>query len=302
MSDPSGEATVSGRPSAGQALAQTLAEAADRRARSRNVGALRRLSPFVAAHWGDAALSALFLLVSTSATLGISWAVRLLADHLTRARGGGGAAGLDRWFLLLLAVAVTLGIASAGRYFFVSKLGERVVADLRKVVYRHILSLDPVFFLATRTGEVLSRLTTDIQIVETLVGTSVSVATRNFLMLVGALILMVVVSPHLTGLVLLLIPLVLAPLFLFGRRVRRLTASTQDQFAEAVGYAGESLDALETVQAFGREASAASRFGAAVEKAFSTSLRRMRARAFMTAMVIALVFGGVVGIFWLGVQ
>jgi ATP-binding cassette subfamily B protein len=302
MSDPSGEATVSGRPSAGQALAQSLVEAADRRARSRNVGVLRRLSPFVAAHWGDAALSALFLLVSTSATLGISGAVRLLADHLTNARGGAGAAGLDRWFLLLLAVAVTLGIASAGRYFFVTKLGERVVADLRKVVYRHILSLDPVFFLATRTGEVLSRLTTDIQIVETLVGTSVSVATRNFLMLVGALALMVVVSPHLTGLVLLLIPLVLAPLFLFGRRVRRLTASTQDQFAEAVGYAGESLDALETVQAFGREASAASRFGAAVEKAFSTSLRRMRARAFMTALVIALVFGGVVGIFWLGVQ
>src|SRR6202008_156026 len=118
--------------------------------------------------------------------------------------------------------------------------------------------------------------------------------TRNFLMLVGALALMVVVSPHLTGLVLLLIPLVLAPLFLFGRRVRRLTASTQDQFAEAVGYAGESLDALETVQAFGRERGAAERFGAAVEAAFATSLRRMRARAVMTALVIALVFGGVV--------
>jgi ATP-binding cassette subfamily B protein len=302
MSESSGEASAAGRPSAGQSLAQSLAEAADRRAKSRNIGVLRRLSPFVAAHWGDAALSALFLLVSTSATLGLSGAVRLLVDHLTHARAGGGAAGLDRWFVLLLAVAVTLAIASAGRYFFVTKLGERVVADLRKVVYRHILSLDPAFFLATRTGEVLSRLTTDIQIVETLVGTSVSVATRNFLMLVGALVLMVVVSPHLTGLALLLIPLVLAPLFLFGRRVRRLTTSTQDQFAEAVGVAGESLDALETVQAFGREGSAAGRFGAAVEQAFATSLRRMRARAFMTALVIAVVFGGVVGVFWLGVQ
>jgi ATP-binding cassette subfamily B protein len=302
MSDPSGEAPVTGRPSAGQALAQNLAEAAVRRPRSRNVGALRRLRPLVAAHWGDAAFSALFLLVSTSATLGLSGAVRLLVDHLTGARAGGGTAGLDRWFLLLAAVAITLAIASAGRYFFVAKLGERVVADLRKMVYGHILSLDPAFFLATRTGEVLSRLTTDIQIVESLVGASISVAVRNFLMLVGALILMLVVSPHLTGLVLLLIPLVLAPLFLFGRRVRKLTASAQDQFAEAVGYAGESLDALETVQAFGREGSAAGRFGTAVEQAFATSLRRMRARAAMTALVIAVVFNGVVGIFWLGVQ
>ena len=302
MSDSSGDPSVAGRPSAGQALAQTLDEAAGRRPRSRNVGALRRLSPFVAAHWGDAGLSAVFLLVSTSATLGLSGAVRLLVDHLTGVRAGGGAAGLDRWFILLVGVAVTLAIASAGRYFFVTKLGERVVADLRKVVYRHILSLDPVFFLATRTGEVLSRLTTDIQIIETLVGTSVSVATRNFLMLLGALVMMLVVSPHLTGLALLLIPLILVPLFLFGRRVRKLTASTQDQFAEAVGYAGESLDALETVQAFGREAAAAGRFGTAVEQAFATSLRRMRARAVMTALVIAVVFGGVVGIFWLGVQ
>jgi ATP-binding cassette subfamily B protein len=294
------EATAPGRPSGGQTLAQDLSEAAARRPRSRNVGALRRLSPFVAAHWGDAALAAFFLLVSSSATLALSGAVRLLVDHLTGPSAS--PAGVDRWFLLLGAVAVTLGLASAGRYFFVTKLGERVVADLRKLVYGHILTLDPAFFLATRTGEVLSRLTTDIQIVETLVGGSVSVALRNLVMLVGALALMLVVSAKLTGLVLLLIPLVLAPLFLFGRRVRRLTTSTQDQFAGAVGYAGETLDALETVQAFGRERAAAERFGQAVEAAFATSLRRIGARAVMTAMVIVLVFGGVVAIFWLGVQ
>lgn len=302
MSDPSGEASALGRPNEGQALAQSLAEAAAKRPRSRNIGALRRLAPFVRDHWGDAVLASLFLLVSTSATLGLSGAVRLLVDHLTTARAGGGADGLNRWFWLLGGVAMTLGFASAGRYFFITKLGERVVADLRKVIYRHILTLDQAFFLATRTGEVLSRLTTDIQIVETLVGSSISIATRNALMLIGALVMMVVVSPHLTGLVLLLIPLVLAPLFLFGRRVRKLTASTQDQFAEAVGYAGESLDALETVQAFGREGSAAGRFGAAVEAAFRTSLRRMSARAVMTALVIGVVFNGVVGIFWLGVH
>lgn len=291
---------AAGRPSEGQTLAQALAEAAGRRDRSRNVGALRRLFPFARAHWGDASLALVFLLASTSATLGLSGAVRLLVEHLTGAKAGG--ASTDRWFFLLAAVAIALGLSTAGRYFFITKLGERIVADLRKATYAHILTLDPAFFLQTRTGEVLSRLTTDIQIVETLVGTSISVALRNLLTLVGAVVLMVVVSPHLTGLVLLLIPLVLGPLFLFGRRVRQLTTSTQDQFAEAVGHAGESLDALETVQAFGREGSAAARFGGAVEQAFATSVRRITARAVMTALVIVLVFGGIVGIFWLGVH
>ena len=286
-----------GRPSAGQALARSLDEAAGRRAKSRNVGALRRLGPFIAAHWGDATLSGLFLLVSTSATLGLSGAVRLLID-----RTHVNTAGLNSAFLLLGAVALALALATAGRYFFITKLGERVVADLRKVVYGRILTLDPAFFLHTRTGEVLSRLTTDIQIIETLVGGSVSVALRNLLTLIGGIILMVVVSPHLTGLVLLLIPLVMAPLALFGRRVRKLTASTQDRFAEAVGLAGESLDALETVQAFGRERSAAERFGRAVEASFDTSVKRIGARALMTALVIGLVFGGVVLIFWFGVH
>ena len=300
MSGSPAETTAPGRPSAGAALAQNLSESAGRRERSRKLGALRRLAPFIAAHWGDASLSFLFLLLSTSATLGLSGAVRLLVDQLTGARAAGGA--VDRWFLLIGAVALTLALASALRYFFITKLGERVVADLRKAVYGHILTLDPAFFLKTRTGEVLSRLTTDIQIVESLVGSSISVALRNLLTLIGAIVLMMVVSPPLTGLVLLLIPFVLAPLFLFGRQVRRLTASTQDQFASAVGYAGESLDALETVQAFGREPSTAGRFGQAVEDAFGISLRRMRARAVMTAAVIGLVFGGVVAIFWLGVH
>ena len=299
--DVAGEA--GGRPSTGQALAQTLEEAAGRRAKSRNVGALRRLSPFIAAHWGDATLSGLFLLISTGSTLGLSGAVRLLVDHLGSAeKAHASAASINQWFVLIGGVALALAFATAGRYFFITKLGERVVADLRKVAYQHILTLDPMFFLHTRTGEVLSRLTTDIQIVESLVGSSVSVALRNLLTLIGGLILMVIVSPHLTGFVLLLIPLVVAPLALFGRKVRKLTASTQDRFAEAVGHAGESLDALETVQAFGRERAAADRFGHAVEASFQTSLKRISARALMTALVIGLVFGGVVLIFWFGVH
>jgi ATP-binding cassette subfamily B protein len=300
MSDPAAPDAAPGRPSAGQTLAQSVAEAAERRGRSRRLSALGRLAPLAAAHWGDVALASFFLLISTSATLGLSGGVRVLVDALTHGRATFGV-GVDPWFVLLGLVAV-LGFATAGRYFYVTKVGERCVADLRKNVYAHILSLDPSFFLQVRTGEVLSRLTTDIQIVETLLATSVSVAIRNLLMFLGALVLMLVVSVKLTGLVLLLIPAVLVPLFLFGRRVRSLTARTQDRFAEAVGFAGESLDALETVQAFGREGSAAGRFGLAVETAFQVSLRRITARALMTALVILLVFGGVVGVFWLGVH
>ena len=289
-----------GRPGLGAELVQNLDEAAARRPRSRNVGALRRLVPFARRRGGDALGALIFLLTATAATLGLSGAVRLLVDALTQP--GVSPAQVNLWFGLIGAVAVALALSSALRYFFVTKLGERVVADLRKAVYGHILTLDPGFFLRTRTGEVLSRLTTDIQIVESLMATSVSVALRNLLTLIGALILLVWVSPSLTGLVLLIFPFVLAPLFLFGRKVRRLTISTQDQFASAVGQAGETLDALETVQAFGGEAAAAGGFGAAVEQAFSTSLQRMTARAVMTALVIALVFGGVVAIFWLGVH
>ncbi|WP_304167600.1 ABC transporter transmembrane domain-containing protein [Phenylobacterium aquaticum] len=300
MSELGAEPQVDGRPTAGAALVQEISEAAERRPRSRNVRALGRLLPFIGAHKADAGFASVFLLTATASTLGLSAAVRLLVDHLTSAKAN--PQSVDAWFILLGAVAVALALSSALRYFFVTKLGERIVADLRKATYAHILTLDPAFFLATKTGEVLSRLTTDIQIVESLLSTSVSMALRNFLTLIGALIMLMVVSPHLTGLVLLIFPVVLAPLFLFGRQVRKLTASTQDQFAKAVGHAGETLDALEIVQAFGREASGAARFGEAVEASFRTSLRRMTARATMTAAVIALVFGGVVAIFWLGVH
>ncbi len=303
MNDHSSEAVAEGRPSVGAELARSLDEAGGRRPRGRDVRALGRLVPFARRRWPDAAASLVFLISSTAATLGLSGAVRLLVDHLTKARSEHATPGaINGWFLLIGAVALALAASSALRYFFVTKLGERVVADLRKAVYAHILTLDPKFYLDNRVGEVLSRLTTDIQIVENLLSTSISVALRNLLTLVGALAMLVVVSPRLTGLVLLIFPVVLAPLFLFGRRVRRLTASTQDQFAGAVGYASETLDALETVQAFGREAAAAEGFGAAVEHSFRTSLRRMTARAIMTALVIALVFGGVVAIFWLGVN
>lgn len=195
-----------------------------------------------------------------------------------------------------------LGLATALRYFYVTKTGERIIADVRTALFQRILTLDPVFFAHMRTGEVLSRLTTDIQLVDTLLTTSISYALRNFLTLIGGVALLFFVSPKLTGFVLLIVPVLIVPLFLFGRVVRRLTVQSQDTFAGAVGFAGESVDAIETVQAFGREKSAIGRFGAAVEEAFGVSLKRMRARGVMTAMIIMVMFGGVTLVLWLGAQ
>jgi ATP-binding cassette subfamily B protein len=255
--------------------------------------------PFIVAHKANAFAALFFLLLSTASTLGLTVALRSVVDHgfVT-----GSSQALNRYFLIMVAVALALAAASALRYFFVTKLGEMVVADLRKAVYAHTLTLDQAYFLNTRIGEVLSRLTTDITIVETMVGSAASIALRNLLSLIGALALLFIVSPKLTGLIVLLVPVILVPLFLYGRRVRILSVSAQDRFADAVGFAGESLDALDTVQAFGREKSAAKRFAEAVDMAFRASLTRIEARAIMTAMVIGLIFSGVAVVLWLGAQ
>ena len=299
MSESSVETPVEGRPSAGGTLAQDMEAAAERRGATKNLTALATLWPILRSHAAETVIACLLMVATSAATLGMSGAVRLLVEHLTSNRTG---ASVDPWFWLLGSVAVALGLFTALRYYWVTRLGERIVADLRKSVYGHILNLDPAFFIATRTGEVLSRLTTDIQIIENLLATTASVFLRNTLIMIGALVLMLLVSPKLTLLVLLIIPVVVVPLFLFARPLRNLTTATQDEFARAVGHAGETLDALETVQAFGRERAAADRFGAAVERSFRTSLRRMTARAIMTAAAIMLVFGGVVAVFWLGVH
>ena len=288
------QAEVAGRPGAGAVLADQLAQSAEKRPGRRDLKPLRGLWPPVKNHFGDAILALIFLLCSTTATLAMSAAARIIAD-----KGLGSIADLTRTMLGLGAVVAFLALATAFRFYFVTKLGERVVADLRKTIYDHILTLDQVFFLKTRTGEVLSRMTTDLTIVENMVGTSVSVALRNSLMFVGALVLLMIITPRYTLLVLGLIPLILLPMFYFGRRVRSRSVRAQDRFAEAVGYAGESLDSLETVQAFGREASVAARFGSAVERAFRASMARVRARGLMTALVIVLMFTGVGGILYL---
>ena len=196
MSETAAGTNPKDRPSQGAALSQALDEGAARRGKSRNIKSLGGLAPFVAAHRADAFAALFFLITATASMLGLSASLRILVDKITGANAArASAAAVDPWFLLLFASAVVLALSSAGRYFFVTKLGERVVADLRRKLFGHTLSLDPAFFLKTRTGEVLSRLTTDVQIVETLLATSISVALRNLLSLVGALVLLVVVSP-----------------------------------------------------------------------------------------------------------
>lgn len=291
-------ADIRGRPGAGAQLAEQMGEAGERRERRRDVRPLGRLFPYAMRHKGHVVMAGFWLIMSTAASLALTAAARGAIDNGFE----NGGAQLNLWFLLLGANALFLGFATAVRYYFVTKTGERVIADLRKGLFGRILTLDPAFYASMRTGEVLSRLTTDIALVETLLTTSVSFALRNFLTLVGGTVLLFVVSPKLTGMVLLVVPLLLGPIFLFGRTVRKLTVASQDRFANAVGFAGESVDAIETVQAFGREASAIERFGAAVEAAFGVSLVRMKARAFMTAMIIVVMFGGVTLVLWLGAQ
>jgi len=298
MSDTQTPSEAAGRPTAGAAMAASFAAAAQRREKKKDLRPLAGILPFVARHLGEAIAAGLFLVISTAATLGITGAARIVVD-----RGFGQEATpevLTRYFLLMAAVAVVMASATALRYYFVTRLGERVVADIRKALYSHVLRLDQAFFLKTRTGEVLSRMTADITIIENFLTTSISMGLRNSFSILGALVLLMFVSPRLTLFVLLLAPVVLAPLFLYGRRVRSLTVRSQDLFAGAMGYAGETLDALDTLQAFGQEKNAADRFAGSVESAFSASVSRIGARAVMTFLVMSLAFGGVTAILFTG--
>ncbi len=282
-------AVATGRPNSGAVLAQSMEQAAARRPKSRDLSPLVGLWPHAKAHIGDAVLAGLFLVVSSLSTLAVGGAGRMVVDHGLAAHSY---AALNHTFLIVGGVVVALAVATACRFYFVSRLGERIVADLRKQLYDHVLTLDPGFFMHIRTGEVLSRMTTDMTIIET-VSAYASIFLRNLVMFVGALTALAIVAPGYAGFILVLVLGVLLPLIAFGRHVRKLSARAQDRFADAIGFAGESLDALETVQAFNRETSVAARFAKSVETAFQASMARIRARALMAAMIIALGFAGI---------
>ncbi|MDO9460105.1 MAG: ABC transporter transmembrane domain-containing protein [Alphaproteobacteria bacterium] len=278
--------------------ARVSREAAGRPAR-RNVGGLRQLAPYVVRYRGLVAATLVALLAASGATLLIPVAVREVIDL----GFGANSAGLvHRYFAAMLGVAAVLGMATAARFYFVSWLGERVVADVRRDVYGHVLTMSPEFFETTRTGEVLSRLTADTTLIQTVVGSSASIALRNIFLLFGGLIMLVVTSPKLTGLVLVFVPVVVIPIIVLGRRVRGLSRASQDRIADTSAMAGEVLDHITVVQAFTQEAAERRRFNDAVEHSFDTALQRIRVRAILTALVIVLVFGAVIGVLWIGAQ
>ena len=268
-------------------------QSAWRRDKGRDLRPLLRLVPLVKDHPVDAVLGMTFMLLSSAAILCITQGLKWVIDGGFAVRT---VEALVRVFLMAGGVAAVLAVSTGLRLYFLIKLGERVVADLRKLVFKHVLSLDLTHFLKLRTGEVLSRLTADMAIVEAVVGNVVPVAIRNTVTLCGALVWMLLVSPDFTVLVLLMIPLVLTPMLVMSRRLQALSARAQDRFAEAMGYAGEGLGAIDTVQAFGQEAAVAGRFDTAVESAFEASRSQVRARGVLSFLMIGLISAGMLGL------
>jgi len=263
----------------------------------RDILMLRRLWPFLRPHRARVALAIVALIVAAGTVLVIGSGLRLLIDQ---GFAGGQPELLDKALIGLLVVIVVLAGSSYGRFYLVSWLGERVVNDLRAAVFGHVIGLSPGFFETNRSGEIMSRLTTDATLIETVVGSSASIALRNMLMFAGGTVMLAITSPKLTGLVFLVVPLVIVPIIVIGRRVRKLSRASQDRVADISAYSGEAIQAVRTVQAFAHEPIDRSRFGAITESAFATARRRIAARAALTAIVIMLVFGAVGIILWIG--
>jgi ATP-binding cassette subfamily B protein len=260
---------------------------------------LAGLLPYVRRYPGMVAGAAIALIVAALATLAVPLAVRRMIDFgFSPERIG----LIDQYFGVMIAVVAVLASASAMRYYLVTVLGERVVADLRAAVFTHITNLSAAFFDTAKTGEMVSRLTADTTQIKATVGASVSIALRNLLLFVGGSAMMVVTSPRLSGFVLAAIPVIVLPLVGFGRAVRRRSRTAQDTLADATAYATELIGAVRTLQAFTNETSAAARFKAAVERAFAAARTSTLARAALTAIVIFLVFASVVVILWVGAQ
>jgi ATP-binding cassette, subfamily B, bacterial len=269
------------------------------RARAKSLNPLRALLPFLRPYRGMMAAALGALLVASAAMLALPVALRQLIDHGFAAKDAG---TINLYFFGFLAAAVVFGAFAALRFYLVSWVGERVVADLRDAIYRRVVRMDPLFYETTRVGEVLSRLTTDTTLVQAISGVNLSIVLRSILSLVGALVLMGLTSAKLMGVILILMPVVVAPLIIFGRRVRGLSRASQDRIADTSGLAGETLNAIQTVQAFTLEELQSERYSAAVESSFATAVHRTRVRAMLTALGVSLVFGGITFVLWLGAR
>ncbi|MEE8516387.1 MAG: ABC transporter transmembrane domain-containing protein [Alphaproteobacteria bacterium] len=258
---------------------------------------VRRILEFVKPYGLAIAGASAALVVAAATVLAMGVGLRHLIDD---GFSGGDAALLDQALFALLGVICVLAAATYARFYLVSWLGERVVADVRSAVFGHVINLSPGFYETTPVGEVLSRITTDTTLLQTVIGSSASIALRNLLLLIGGVVMLAVTSPRLAALVVVFVPVVVAPIVLFGRQVRRLSRASQDRVADVGAHVEESLNAVRTIQAFCHEAIDRLRFTGRVEDAFGVAIRRVRARAAMTVMVIILVFGAVGLLLWIG--
>ncbi|MEA2835496.1 MAG: ATP-binding cassette, subfamily bacterial [Bradyrhizobium sp.] len=258
---------------------------------------LLALAPYVARYRGRAFLAFIALTIAALTTLIVPVAVRRMIDFGFSPEG---IALINSYFSVMIAVVAVLAGASAARFYLVMTIGERIVADLRRDVFAHLISLSPAFFDSARSGELISRLTADTTQIKSAVGASVSIALRNMMLFIGATAMMVVTSPRLSGIVLLAIPLIVIPLVAFGRWVRRLSRGAQDTLAEATAYASELVGAIRTVQAYTNEKLANARFGGEVEQAYEAARSSTKARSVLTAIIIFIVFSSVVVILWVG--
>lgn len=268
----------------------------EEREKSKKIGSLAALWPFILPY-RLLMLAALFALSATACvSLILPMAVRRVVDNFNTSDG----ALLDLYFSAALGIAGLLAIGTALRYALVTRLGERVVADIRKAVFGRVIGLSPSFFERVMTGEVLSRITTDTTLILSVLGSSISIALRNVLLFFGGMILMLFTSAKLTGMVLLIVPAVVVPILVLGRKMRKLSRENQDWIAASSGNASEALLSVQTVQAFTHEDISRSAFGEVTEKSFDAARRRIWTRAQMTAIVIFLVFTGIVGVLWIG--
>jgi ATP-binding cassette, subfamily B, bacterial len=269
------------------------------RPRSKSLNPLRALLPFLRPYRGMMVAALGALLMATVAMLALPVALRQLIDHVVAAKD---ASTLNGYLIGFLAASLIFGVFAALRFYLVTWLGERVVADLRSAVYRRVVRMDPLFFETTRVGEVLSRLTTDTTLVQAISGVNLSIILRSSLSLIGGLVMLGLTSATLMGIMLVLIPVVVVPLIVIGRRVRGLSRASQDRIADTSGLAGETLNAIQTVQAFTLEDLQSERYRKAVEDSFVTAVRRTRVRAALTAVGITLVFAGITFVLWLALH
>jgi ATP-binding cassette subfamily B protein len=275
-----------------------MSEESDR-AKGSSLQPLRALFPYIRPYKKTLLFAVAALLLASAAQLALPIAIRFLIDGGLLAEDS---SSIDRYFVGLFIVAMAFGLFSALRFYLVTWLGERVVADLRNAVYQHVIRLDPNFFEVTKTGEVLSRLTTDTTLIQSISGAGLSIALRSMLNLIGATIMLAVTSPRLMGMIVLLVPLVIVPIILIGRRVRSLSRASQDRIADTSGLAGETLNAISTVQAYTLEGLQSNRFADAVQVAFLTAVRRIRVRAWLTGTAILCIFGAVTFVLWIGTK